>query len=66
MSALLEQHKRWCREALQSDLREAFEEIKAAHPGLSVEHLMMLLKKKRPQLWAEVQRVEAAAAKESD
>jgi hypothetical protein len=60
MSALLEQHKRWCREVLQSDLHDAFEEIKAAHFGLSVEHLMTLLNKK--MLWAEVQRVEAASA----
>jgi hypothetical protein len=66
MSALLEQHKRWFRESLQEDLYRAFAEIKAAHPGLSVEHLMMLLKKKRPRLWDEVQRVEAASAQEGD
>ena len=66
MSALLEQHKRWCREALQDDLHQAFEEIRASHPGLSVEHILALLKKLRPALWAEVQRVEAASAVEGD
>jgi len=66
MSASVEQVRRMFRESLQEDARQAFAEIKAAHPGLSVEHLMMLLKKKRPLLWAEMQRVEAAAAQEND
>jgi len=64
MITSVEQLKRVFRESLQSDLYQAFEEIKAAYPGLSVEHLMALLKKKRPLLWAEMQQVEAASVQE--
>jgi len=61
MSVLLEQHKRWCREALQTDLHEALLEIKASHPGMRIEDLMQLLRKKRPDLWQEGQRLEEAS-----
>jgi hypothetical protein len=61
MSALLEQHKRLFREFLQNDLHEALLEIKASHPGMRVEDLMQLLRKKRPDLWQEGVAIEDAS-----
>jgi hypothetical protein len=36
-------------------------EIKASHPGMRIEDLMQLLKKERPSLWREGQRLEEAS-----
>ena len=65
-SASVAQAKRLTRASFQEDLHQALQELRAAHPSLSVEHLLALLKKKRPLLWAEVQRIEAASAQEGD
>jgi hypothetical protein len=51
-------------ESLQSDLHQAMGELRADYPGLSPEHLLALLRRKRPALWLEMQRVEAASAQE--
>ena len=61
MSALLEQHKKWFRESLQADLREELAQLRASYPTMSIEHLMGMLRKRKPLLMAEAERVEAAA-----
>jgi hypothetical protein len=60
MSAPLEPHKKIIREFVVADLREALLEIRAGHPGMRIEDLMQLLRRERPGLWQEGQRLEEA------
>ena len=61
MSAPLEPHKKIIREFVVADLREALLEIRAGHPGMRIEDLMQLLRRERPGLWQEGQRLESLA-----
>jgi hypothetical protein len=63
-SASVAQARRMMRASLQDDLHQAMGELRGDYPGLSAEHLLALLKKTRPLLWAEAQRVEAEQARE--
>jgi hypothetical protein len=49
------------RDSVTTDLRGALLEIKAAHPGMRIEDLMQLLRRERPSLWQEGQRLEEAS-----
>jgi hypothetical protein len=61
MSASVEAVKKMFRDSVEADLREALMEIKASHPGMRIEDLMQLLRRERPSLWPEGQRLEEAS-----
>ena len=54
--------KRLFRAVLQNDFREALAELRASHPGLSVEDPTQVLRRERPALWQEGQRLDETLA----
>jgi hypothetical protein len=63
-SQSVKQAKAMFKASLQEDLREELQKLRASYPTMSIEHLMTLLRRKKPALMAEADRVEAEQAQE--